>query len=102
MELAHLPYKKGRSYEDYVGNAGLERLGRKKWRRHVLDVIALLRSALQADDIVLGGGNVKFMGTLPPGVRPGSNAYAFIGGYRLWNGHTMRKSTRGRAARSGT
>ncbi|HVZ20234.1 MAG TPA: ROK family protein [Vicinamibacterales bacterium] len=86
MELAHLPYKKGRSYEDYVGTAGLKRLGKKKWRRHVLEVIALLRAALQADDVVLGGGNAKLIETLPAGVRRGSNAYAFIGGYRLWEG----------------
>lgn len=85
MELGHLPYRKGRSYEDYVGAAGLKRLGRKKWRRHVLDVIALLRNALQADDVVLGGGNAKLLDRLPVGVRLGNNAYAFIGGYRLWD-----------------
>lgn len=85
MELGHLPYRKGRSYEDYVGAAGLKRLGRKKWRRHVVDVIALLRNALQADDVVLGGGNAKLLDRLPVGVRLGNNAHAFIGGYRLWD-----------------
>lgn len=84
MELAHLPYKKGRSYEDYVGVAGLERLGRKKWRRHVKEVVQQLKSAVQADYVVLGGGNAKLVKKLPPGTRFGNNANAFRGGYRLW------------------
>ncbi len=84
MELAHLPYKKGRTYEEYVGNAGLKRLGKKKWRRHVTDVILKLKAALEADDVVVGGGNVKLLRKLPKGVRLGSNANAFTGGYRLW------------------
>ena len=85
MELAHLPYKKGRTYEGYVGNAGLERLGKKKWRRHVIDVIEKLKAALEADDVVVGGGNAKLLHELPEGVRLGTNANAFIGGYRLWS-----------------
>lgn len=84
MELAHLPYKKGRTYEDYVGAAGLKRSGKKKWRRHVAEVIALLKGALQADDVVVGGGNARLLDTLPSGVRLGTNANAAIGGYRLW------------------
>jgi polyphosphate glucokinase len=86
MELAHLPYKKGRTYEDYVGAAGLKRSGKKKWRRRVLNVIALLRRALQADDVVIGGGNAKLLRELPPDVRLGTNVNAFVGGYRLWKG----------------
>jgi predicted NBD/HSP70 family sugar kinase len=84
MELAHLPYKKGRTYEDYIGLAGLKRLGRKKWRRHVADVVHLLAAALEADDVVLGGGNVKLLRALPAGARRGANSHAFTGGYRLW------------------
>jgi predicted NBD/HSP70 family sugar kinase len=84
MELGHLPYKKGRTYEDYVGATGLKRSGKKKWRRHVLDVIALLRPALQADDVVIGGGNAKLLRELPAAVRLGTNVNAFVGGYRLW------------------
>jgi predicted NBD/HSP70 family sugar kinase len=87
MELAHLPYKKGRTYEEYVGNAGLRRFGKKKWRRHVADVVTRLKAALEADDVVVGGGNAKRLGTLPRGVRLGSNANAFVGGYRLWRRH---------------
>ncbi len=84
MELAHLPYKKGRTYEAYIGQAGLERLGKKKWRRHVTDVVTRLKAALEVDDVVVGGGNAKRLHSLPPGVRLGSNARAFAGGYRLW------------------
>jgi hypothetical protein len=84
MELAHLPYKKGRSYEDYVGLAGLERLGKKKWRRQVNEVVQQLQSAVQADYVVLGGGNARLLKKLPSGVRLGDNSNAFQGGYRLW------------------
>ena len=83
MELAHLPYKKG-TYEDYVGLRGLEKRGKKKWRRHVEDVVARLSAALEPDDIVLGGGNARKLKHLPPGSRPGDNANAFLGGFRLW------------------
>jgi len=88
MELAHLPYKKGRTYEDYVGLAGLQRRGKKKWRKHALDVIVMLQGALEADDVVVGGGNARLLKTLPPGVRLGGNEHAFVGGVRLWTGTT--------------
>jgi polyphosphate glucokinase len=84
MELAHLPYKKGRTYEEYVGRKGLKRMGKKKWRRHVEDVIERFRVALNVDDVVLGGGNCKLLKELPKGVRRGTNANAFVGGFRLW------------------
>jgi polyphosphate glucokinase len=83
MELGHLPYKKG-TYEDYVGQRGLDKHGRKRWRRDVADVVARLTAALEPDDVVLGGGNVKQLKELPPGCRAGSNANAFLGGFRLW------------------
>jgi len=84
MEVAHLPYKKGRTYEDYLGVRGLERLGKKKWRRHVAGVVGQLKNALEADYVVLGGGNAKLLKELPPGARLGDNSTAFIGGFRLW------------------
>lgn len=84
MELAHLPYRKG-TFEDYVGLRGLERLGKKKWRKAVADVVARLSAALRPDYIVLGGGNVKKLKALPPGCRAGDNANAFVGGFRLWD-----------------
>lgn len=83
MELGHLPYRKG-TYEDYVGQRGLEQRGKRRWRRHVADVVAILVAALEPDDVVLGGGNVKKLKELPPGCRAGSNANAFLGGFRLW------------------
>jgi polyphosphate glucokinase len=83
MELGHLPYKKG-TYESYVGRAALERDGRKKWRRHVADVVERLMAALQPDDTVIGGGNIKRLKTLPRRCRAGKNANAFRGGFRLW------------------
>jgi len=84
MELAHLPYKKGRTYEDYVGARGLARMGKKKWRANVLRVVEQLKSAMQADYVVLGGGNAKLMHELPRTVRLGQNSNAFRGGCRLW------------------
>jgi polyphosphate glucokinase len=86
LELAHLPYKKGRTFEDYVGERGHVRLGKRKWQRAVEDVVARLRAALVADSVVLGGGNVKKLTCLPPGTRQGDNHNAFIGGLRLWDG----------------
>jgi polyphosphate glucokinase len=83
MELGHLPYKKG-TYEDYVGQRGLDKRGKKKWRHHVADVVAGFVAALEPDDVVLGGGNVRKLKELPDGCRAGDNANAFVGGFRLW------------------
>src|SRR5579871_3995060 len=76
MELGHLPYRSG-VFEDYVGLRGLEKYGKKKWRRLVTDVVDRLRAALEPDEIVLGGGNMEKLKKLPPGCRPGDNANAF-------------------------
>ncbi len=84
MELAHLPYKKNLTYEDYVGKRGLQRLGKKKWRRTVANVVQQLKEALEADYVVVGGGNAKNLKKLPPGARLGDNKNAFLGGFRLW------------------
>ena len=84
MELGHLPYKKG-TYEDYVGRRGLKKHGKTKWRRYVADVVAALTAALEPDDVVLGGGNVKKLKELPRGCRAGDNFNAFVGGFRLWD-----------------
>jgi len=85
MELAHLPYKKNGTYEDFVGRRGLERSGKKKWRRDVADVVGRLALALEAEDLVLGGGNSKYLKKLPKGARRCTNADAIKGGYRLWS-----------------
>jgi polyphosphate glucokinase len=84
LELAHLPYKRGRTYEDYVGLRGLERLGKKRWRRAVADVVEKLQAAVEADYVVLGGGNAKLLGSPPRGARLGENSNAFRGGFLLW------------------
>jgi predicted NBD/HSP70 family sugar kinase len=84
MELAHLAYKNGMSYEDYLGLRGLERMGKKKWRRCVAKVTKQLKIALDADYVVLGGGNSKKLKEVPPGAQLGSNENAFVGGFRLW------------------
>ena len=84
MELAHLPYKKGRTYEDYVGQKGFKRLGVRKWRKQVAAVIEIWRAALEPDDIVIGGGNSARLTRLPRGTRLGDNVNAFTGGLRLW------------------
>jgi polyphosphate glucokinase len=94
MELAHLPYKKGRTFEDYVGIRGLQRQGKARWRKYVLDVVERLRAALGADDVVIGGGNAARLRTPPPGTRLGDNANAFLGGFRLWNGVPARAAKR--------
>jgi len=83
MELGHLPYKKG-TYEDYVGLRGLKKRGKKKWRKSVEDVVERLTKAIEPDEVVLGGGNVKKLKKLPPNCRPGDNFNAFRGGFRLW------------------
>ena len=84
MELGHLPYRKA-TYEDYVGERGLKKRGKKKWRKHVFDVIDRLVAALEPDDIVLGGGNAKILDGLPPRCRLGDNANAFRGGFLMWD-----------------
>lgn len=86
LELGHLPYRMGRSYEEYVGARGLERLGQRRWRRHVVQVIELLSTAMNADYTVIGGGNARRVGELPPNVRLGHNSRAMDGGFRLWEG----------------
>ncbi len=84
MELGHLPYRK-KTYEDYVGLRGLRKLGKKKWRHCVDDVVLQLSAALEPDDVVLGGGNAVHLKGLPPKCRLGNNLNSFIGGFRLWN-----------------
>ena len=92
MELGHLPYKK-RTFEDYVGVRGYERLGKKKWRKEVANVVTRLVAALEPEDVVLGGGNVKKLKELPPGCREGNNANAFVGGFRLWEKADKRRTS---------
>jgi hypothetical protein len=84
LEMAHLSYRNGKTYEDFLGKRGLDRVGKKRWRQLVHEIVPRLRHAFQVDEVVLGGGNVKQLKTLPPATRLGSNANAFTGGFRLW------------------
>jgi ROK family len=88
LELAHLPYQKGQSFEDYIGELGYQRWGKLAWRKHVAEIVRLLMNATVADYVVLGGGNVRHLKVLPPRARRGSNANAFRGGYRMWQKST--------------
>jgi polyphosphate glucokinase len=84
MEFGHLPYKNGRTYEQHVGERALERLGKKKWRKEVAEVVARLSHALEVDYTVLGGGNVRLLKKLPKGAKAGANSNAMIGGRLIW------------------
>lgn len=88
LEMAHLPYAKA-TFEDYVGESGLERLGKKRWRKRVNDVIETLIKATEPTDVVIGGGNVKKLKEMPTLTRAGSNENAFTGGFRMWNGDNL-------------
>jgi len=100
MELAHLTYKKGKTYEDYLGLRGLKRLGKKKWRRQVTKIVEKLKTALEADYVVLGGGNIKKLKKPPPGTRLGNNQNAFLGGFRMW-GNSQSASRKNQAQNVG-
>jgi len=99
MELAHLSYGDA-TIEDYVGLRGLERLGKKKWRKHVAFLVERFTAALHPDEVVIGGGNAKKLKELPSGCRAGDNANAFIGGFRMWEGATTKRLTRRAAGRT--
>jgi len=94
LELGHLPYRGGKSYEDFAGLRGLKRLGAKRWTKHVHRIVALLQFGLQADYVMLGGGQTRKLKSLPPGVRHGSNAHAIAGGLRLWEGDEAQRQWR--------
>jgi polyphosphate glucokinase len=99
LELAHLPYRHGRTYEEYVGAAGFKRLGKRDWRKHVTRIAELLKAALQVDYVVLGGGNAKLLAKLPPDCRLGKNTNAFVGGFRLWQERPVKASAMARNLR---
>jgi polyphosphate glucokinase len=85
LEVGHLPYRHGKSFEDYLSEASLQKRGRAKWRKHVFQVAKLMLQAYRPDYIVIGGGNVERLDQLPPNAMRGDNANAFIGGFRIWN-----------------
>jgi polyphosphate glucokinase len=100
MELAHMPFKKDKTFEDFAGEHGRHRMGPKKWRHVVNEIVEQLRAALEADYVILGGGNARKLKQLPQGARLGNNDFAFLGGFRLWRsggiggaGQRKRRST---------
>ena len=102
LEIAHLPYRAGKTYEDFLGKRGLDRAGKKRWRRLVFEIVPRLREAFQVDEVVLGGGNSKLLRTLPTGCRRGNNRNAIAGGFRLFesrNGTARRRKARPPARR---
>jgi len=102
MELGHLPYRDGLTFEEHVGERARQRSGSKKWRRAVQDVLAYLRASLEADYVVVGGGNVKRLRELPEGVYQGDNEDAFKGGVLIWQSDdplALRIRAPGRVAR---
>ena len=90
LELGHLPFRK-KTFEDYVGERGLEKLGQKKWQEAVFETVAQLAAAMEPDEVVLGGGGVDELDELPPGCRHGANENAFLGGFRLWDADWLAK-----------
>jgi polyphosphate glucokinase len=103
LELAHLPYKKGRTYEEWIGLAGLQRQGKRRWRRSVLDIMERLQAAMVCDSVLLGGGNAKLMKNLPSHVMLGANSNAIDGGIKLWQDaelpvHVTKKAPKRRRA----
>ncbi len=92
LELAHLPYRKDGTYEDYIGLAGLERRGKKRWRKSVADVVNRLRAAFVADSVLLGGGNAKLVKKLPDATIIGANSNAITGGIALWHQEVRREA----------
>nr|WP_272213322.1 ROK family protein [Marinicella sp. W31]MDC2879269.1 ROK family protein [Marinicella sp. W31] len=89
LEIAHLPYRKGKTFEHYVGKQYRKKHGKKKWRKRVHDVVDKLTAAMQPDYIVIGGGDVDKLDELPPKSRRGDNTLAFDGGFRLWQDDSL-------------
>lgn len=86
LELAHLPFRDGLTFEDCVATRGLERFGRARWLELVDEAVQRLRAGMVADYVVLGGGHAAGMETLPANTRRGGNENAIAGGIRLWRG----------------
>jgi polyphosphate glucokinase len=94
LEIAHLSYRSGLTYEEFLGKRGQDRMGKKRWRKMVDEIVGVLMPAFQVDEVVLGGGNAKQLKELPPGARLGANKNAFAGGFRLWKDPLAGKRSR--------
>ena len=96
MELGHMPFKGGHTFEEWVGESRREDLGNKAWRREVWEVVGIMHSGLLPDEIVLGGGNAKRLTKhaeeIPDSVRIGDNTNAFLGGFKVWQDDRYEKT----------
>lgn len=99
LEIAHLPYRSGKTYEQFLGKPAQDRMGKKKWRRMVAEIVPRLREAFQVDEVVIGGGNSKQLKVIPAGCRRGDNKNAFAGGFRLWKGAAPRRKRKQQPSR---
>ena len=93
LELGHLPFRK-KTFEDYVGERGLKKLGKRKWKKAVFEAVERLSAAMEPDEVVLGGGGVDDLDELPDGCRRGENENAFLGGFRVWDPDWLSKLTK--------
>jgi polyphosphate glucokinase len=91
LEIAHLPYRSGKTYEEFLGKRAQDRMGKKRWRHLVAEIVPRLREAFQVDEVVIGGGNSKQLKAIPKGCRRGDNKNAFAGGFRLWQDAARRR-----------
>jgi polyphosphate glucokinase len=86
LELAHHPFKKGLTYEEYVGAVALEQLGKKKWNKRVMNVVEQVLPIWNPNRLYLGGGNAKHLKIeLPENVEIVSNVAGLLGGIKLWS-----------------
>jgi len=98
LELARLPYRDG-EVEDYVGVRAMERYGKRKWRKHVARVVKALRAAFVVDEVVLGGGNAKHLGTCRRAAGSARTRSPSWVGQRLWEPDPTPRRKRGRTRR---
>ncbi|MFI5268331.1 MAG: ROK family protein [Chloroflexota bacterium] len=86
LELGHAPFKDGKTYEDYVSDATLKKLGHKKWRKRVRELVDSLEPIWNGRVLYVGGGNSRLLHPedLPPGVRIAPNSAGLTGGVALW------------------
>jgi polyphosphate glucokinase len=85
LEIAHLPFRKGQTYDQQLGDKARKKIGNKKWSRRVLRAIENLRTLTNFDRLYIGGGNASRLKVeLPPDVKIVSNEYGVQGGAWLW------------------
>jgi polyphosphate glucokinase len=95
LELAHHPFRSGATYEEYVGMRALEKVGKKKWNRRVLRVVAQIEPVWNPRRLYVGGGNAELVtGKLPTNATLVSNVAGLLGGIALWRGPVRTRAIR--------